>query len=89
MKMGKSAFYVTLGLMLLVGYDFFGKSKPKYEVNECAVDFLHNETRQIEGVQSYIYRYCKYVDGKCSAKYSMRIKDFDRITKKTKCKEKK
>lgn len=86
-KMSKSMFYVILGIMLLIGADFFIKPDPKYKVNECAIDQIHGDTRKITKVKEYIYNYCKLVDNKCDKYYLMRIKDFDRIMEKTNCKE--
>ena len=61
------------------------KSSAKFQIGECGANSLFPGIRKIESVDSFVYNYCILVDNKCSASYSMRINNFDRIMEKTKC----
>lgn len=74
-------------IVIAVVFDLFKLPEPKYKVNECAKDQIHNDLRKVTNVGKFIYNYCKIRDNKCNKGYSMRIKDFDRIMVPSDCKE--
>lgn len=79
-------FYIATILLGFALFDYIGKPDPKYKINECAKDQIHNDLRKVTKVGRYIYNYCKIRDNECGRGYSMRIKDFDRIMVKSDCK---
>ena len=67
---------------------YFRGIQPKYKVDDCVKDQIHGDVRKVTVVRDWVYNYCKMRDNKCSEKkFSMRIKDFDRIMKPTTCPE--
>ncbi len=81
-------FYVLLWLLLtaiVIKYNL--PPEPQYKAGECSKDQIHEDTRKVEEVLPYIYKYCLIVDNECNRKFSMRITDFDRIMIKVKCPE--
>lgn len=77
---------IICGVLMLV--DYHRSKKPQFKVGQCAKDSIHEKTRKVTQVRTWVYNYCLMRDNKCSEKqYSMRIKDFDRLMKLTKCPE--
>lgn len=75
-------------MLIALGVDYFRGQTPNFKVGECGKDSIHNKTRKIKVVDSWVYKYCILRDNECSEKiYTMRIKDFDRIMTPIKCTE--
>ena len=81
-------FAIVVICVIFMSIDYFSNTQPQYKVNECTKDQIHGNIRKVVVVKDWVYNYCKMRDNKCSKKkFSMRIKDFDRIMKLVKCPE--
>jgi hypothetical protein len=81
--------YLFLMVFALV-IDFVGSMlyTPDFKVGECAI--WQVKVRKIVQVNKFYYNYCVMKDGKCGSKiYSIRVHSFDKMMKKTSCKENK
>ena len=79
---------ITTIALIALCIDYFRGEVPNFKIGECGQDSIHNKTRKVKVVDSWVYKYCILRDNKCSDKiYTMRIKDFDRIMTPIKCTE--
>ena len=81
-----AAILFICGVLVLV--DYHRQTKPRFKVGDCVRDSIQNRVRKVRDVGSWVYKYCLMRDNECSdKKYTMRIKDFDRLMQPTACPE--